>query len=391
MLLNTHVYVLLAVMTLAVLPAETTPRISGTGGIREGDAPCLVISGVAPGSEVELTATRRALYGRPGLIASRARFRADAQGQVFLHADAPLEGSWDSADPFALLWSMTPQDGSDGIELPEHVVLLRAVTGGATAEAVLDLRADQLEEIAVPEAGPGAFLLRPSAEGPHPAIIVLGGSEGGDVTARRIGPLLASRGFAVLGVPYYVPAWMDSGPGLAGLPNAFVNIPLERVETALRVLQARSDIRAGAIALYGVSKGAEMALAAASRIEGFAAIAAIVPSDVVWEGWGAREPGRTSGFSWRGEPLDFVPYAGMDEALARLARGEPAVLRVPHDEGRAANPERVSAARIDAAAIRPPVYLLGGGRGPSVGVRRHGKGNGRPACARGTGNRIAAV
>ncbi|MEL7232737.1 MAG: hypothetical protein AAGJ85_09540 [Pseudomonadota bacterium] len=43
------------------------------------------------------------------------------------------------------------------------------------------------------------------------------------------------------------------------------------------------------VGLWGVSKGAEYVLIAGERIEGIDAIAAIVPSDVVWEGWGANE------------------------------------------------------------------------------------------------------
>lgn len=124
-------------------------------------------------------------------------------------------------------------------------------------------------------------------------------------------------------------------------------------------IRRRGDV--GRVGIYGVSKGAEYALAAASRIQGFDAVAAIVPSDVIWEGWGAGSDKARSGFSWRGATLPFVPYEGMREALGKLARGEPARLRDPHDRGRAANPARVGPARIAVENIRVPVLVAGGG------------------------------
>ncbi|MEL6709828.1 MAG: dienelactone hydrolase, partial [Pseudomonadota bacterium] len=52
---------------------------------------------------------------------------------------------------------------------------------------------------------PGAFLTLPSGNGPHPAIIVLGGSEGSDSAARTFTKRFVPQGYAVLGLPYYGP------------------------------------------------------------------------------------------------------------------------------------------------------------------------------------------
>lgn len=67
--------------------------------------------------------------------------------------------------------------------------------------------AKDLFEIRAFVGNPGfAFLARPAnASGPLPLIIVLGGSEGDDHTAREIAPRLASEGYAVLGFPYRSP------------------------------------------------------------------------------------------------------------------------------------------------------------------------------------------
>lgn len=209
---------------------------------------------------------------------------------------------------------------------------------------------------------PGAFFLAPKDHGPHPTIIILGGSEGGDIGARAKAPLFLAEGYAVLGLPYYSPAWRGQAPQFSKLPRAFASIPLENLEIALAWLSAREDVRSDAIGIYGVSKGAEYALLAGSLIDGFAAIAAIVPSDVVWEGWGpGTQSGQKSSFSWRGKDLPFVPYVGMQEAFAKLAGGDRSVrLRVPHDRGRNANPDRAVAARIAVQDIDEPVLVAGG-------------------------------
>jgi hypothetical protein len=92
------------------------------------------------------------------------------------------------------------------------------------------------------------------------------------------------------------------------------------------------------------------------------AVAAIVPSDVIWEGWGpGSTSGETSSFSWRGEPLDFVPHKGIERAIAGVPDEDRVPMRVPHAEGRLAHPERVRAARIRVEDIDEPVFLLGGG------------------------------
>ncbi len=142
---------------------------------------------------------------------------------------------------------------------------------------------------------PGAFLVLPEGVARPPVVIVLGGSEGGDGAARTKAPLFVAAGCAVLGLPYYSPAYGSQPQQVPGLPKAFVDIPLDLVERARDWLRARGDVDGQRIGLYGVSKGAELALAAAARIDGLAAVAAIVPSDVVWEGWGDGRPEGTSG------------------------------------------------------------------------------------------------
>ncbi len=209
---------------------------------------------------------------------------------------------------------------------------------------------------------PGAFFITPDGAGPFPAIILLGGSEGGDGTVRTKAPLFLAEGYAVLGLPYYSPAYFGQQPQFPNLPRAFHNIPVDKLEVARDWLRQQSSVGDRPVGVYGVSKGAEFALLGASLIDGFDAIAAIVPTDVVWEAWGpGTVEGESSSFSWRGKPLPFVPYVGMNEEIAKYATPEPNVrLRTPQDAGRHRYPEKVEAARIKVERIDEPVLVAGG-------------------------------
>lgn len=339
-------------------PAISTPPSS----IAAGGMPIVTMTGAPPGAPVRVEAHRPDVYGRPILYRSTATFRADRCGRVSL-ADPPLEAAWTDGDPRGLLWSMSATAEAPGKGWNSGEVRLAADFGAdgsveATGRLEIATSTAMYREVALGADHPGAFFIHPAPGARRPVIILLGGSDGGDGAARFIAPRFLARGYAVLGVPYYQPGY-GPGPKIPGLPAAFADIPLDRLEGVLAWIRKRDD--AGRVGIYGVSKGAEYALAAASRIEGFDAVAAIVPSDVIWEGWGAGSDTARSSFSWRGAALPFVPYEGMREALGKLARGEPARLRDPHDRGRAANPVRVGPARIAVENIQAPVLVAGGG------------------------------
>ena len=199
----------------------------------------------------------------------------------------------------------------------------------------------------------------------RPAIILLGGSEGGSAVTRGAAQL-ASYGFAVLALPYYSPAeWPSQKAELPTLPGAFTDIPIDRLNEARAWLQARenvnADVDAKRIAIYGTSKGAEFALLAGVHLRWVTSVVAVVPSDVVWEGWGPNiEPGKRSSFSIGGKPFPFVPYEDFGKEFMGFQTGEDVRIRRPQDKGRAANPAAAATARIPAERIKAPVMLIAG-------------------------------
>jgi dienelactone hydrolase len=195
----------------------------------------------------------------------------------------------------------------------------------------------------------------------RPAIILLGGSEGGSIVTRGAAAL-ASRGFAVLALPYYSPAqWPSQKAELPTLPAAFADIPIERLNEARAWLQSRDDVDATRIALKGTSKGAEFALLAALHLPWVSSVVAVVPTDVVWEGWGPGvEIGQRASFALNGKPFPFVPYVDAGKEFMGYQTGEVVRARRPQDKGRAAHPAAAVTARIAVERIKAPVLVVGG-------------------------------
>ena len=310
-------------------------------------APFIRLRGFTPHAEVDVSFIRTPPDGVPPSFRATARYRVASDGTVDL-ASAPLSGDWKAALSEAPYWSMQPDAQA---HVPARgVVLIQAKSNGKQTQA----------EYRLPEIGqslnervnifPGAFLTRPiNVSGPLPLIIVLGGSEGDDLTAREIAPRLASQGFAVLGLPYRSP---DRGRGQAitGLPSVFSEIPVDRMEQVREWALADARVDAERIGIWGVSKGAEFAIIAAANYPWLDAVVAVVPSDVVWEGFGsgALERTGTSSFSLRGKPLPFVPY------------GEPGRLRNSKVSGRWLHPLKAAAARIPIERYEGLLLVAGG-------------------------------
>lgn len=140
------------------------------------------------------------------------------------------------------------------------------------------------------------FVPRDSARR-RPAVITLGGSEGG--IGEGDAKALAEHGYVVLALAYF---------GAPGLPDELGDIPLEYFDTAIDWLKTQPGVDAERIGMIGVSKGAEAALLVASRNSSIKVVVAGSPSNVAWQGIGrASREGRGS-WSLGGRPWSFLPY-----------------------------------------------------------------------------------
>lgn len=154
----------------------------------------------------------------------------------------------------------------------------------------------------IDEAGLFANFYPAAGKGPHPGVLLLGGSEGGlGPGAAQMALALQSEGFSVLHQAYF---------GAPGTPDALERIPLESFGKALEWLEKHPEIHGDRLGLVGVSKGAEAALLAASGSERLAAVVAAAPSSVVWNGvdWGRGGQARQTSWTLAGEDLAAMPY-----------------------------------------------------------------------------------
>src|SRR5439155_17307738 len=123
-----------------------------------------------------------------------------ADGVVDPSAQAPLDGTYSGVDPMGLFWSMQPlvDDMARAPfallnEAPLVVNLTVEVDGVASAVVTLErlIVADGLRARDVRERGLVGRFFQPEAGGPHPALLVFGGSGGGLGWSGHVAPLLA--------------------------------------------------------------------------------------------------------------------------------------------------------------------------------------------------------
>jgi uncharacterized protein len=138
------------------------------------------------------------------------------------------------------------------------------------------------------------------AAGRRPAILFIGGSEGGlQPGSGGILGGLTGAGYDVLYVCYF---------GCPGTPPHLVSVPLESFDRALAWLGAQPGIDPRRIGVVGGSKGAEAALLVAARHPELRGVVVGMPSSVAWPAItasGAPQPSWTD----HGAPVAFLPYA----------------------------------------------------------------------------------
>jgi len=357
-------FVPLFVLWWASCATAQTFHVEPANPILVGEPLSIKVDGLPADQNVTLTAERSMAAsspeGSPVLYRSQVVFPAP-QGTLDLATAKPVSGTYTDADIHGLFWSMAPVAGGElgGLQ-PLQVKLTATVEGRVLASATIEF-IDALPEVEVEQVKqfPGAVFATLPGNVRRPALIVLGGSEGGGWVARDRSPRFASRGFAVLGLPYYSPGAKDRE--IPELPAAFADIPVERLDAAFAWLKARPEVDASRVALVGVSKGAEFVLIAASRFKWITSVVAIAPTDVVWEGWGPGvEPGKRSSFAFDGKPLPFVPYREFAEEMAGFRTGREVRMRRFQDKGRAADPAAAVKARIEVEKFRGPLLVIGG-------------------------------
>lgn len=190
----------------------------------------------------------------------------------------------------------------------------------------------------------------PATTGRHPAIVLLGGSEGGDVMSRAA-PEFAAHGYVAASVAYF---------GAPGLPQTLENIPVETVGNAVQAIASRPDVDPERIAIMGASKGGELALLVASLYPQIHAVVAVVPSPFAWQGIAHALGAPTSSWTYESKPLPYVAYSAEMGQLfgAAFTTHAPLDLRKGYEASMRRNGSQVAPAMFRLENIKGPILFI---------------------------------
>lgn len=284
---------------------------------------------------------------------SEALYSANEKGYVRLKRNGPIAGSYSGIDAMGLFWSMQPDKPGAMFKAPNEMTMRLSLWIDhhlvATKEFKRYKKAPEVKRIDLNEKGLVGALFLPSSTKPLPVIITLSGSNGG-ISENRA-QLLASHEFAVLALGYF---------RAEGLPSNLENIPLEYFVKAFEWLKAHPDIDGTRIGLYGVSRGAELALLLGTLYpETFRGIVAALPSSHVFGGLGTRD---IPAWTLDGKPA--LPPSPIPEREVEDQRGKdakhpltttPQFLEAMKDE------KNFAVGAIPVEKIQCPLLLISGG------------------------------
>jgi len=195
----------------------------------------------------------------------------------------------------------------------------------------------------------GAYIHFPPSQKPLPVIITLGGAEGGLSFTQEEADSMVKEGFIIMRFGYFKYS-------KSTMKQTLNEIRIEKVIEAIEWLKKNPSVDSTRIALLGISKGAELALLVASKTNSVKAVAAHVPSHVVWYGMGKWKGLNKSSWTYQGEPIAFLPYAKPKSGwfTKRIAEF--------YEAGIESYPDKIPPATIPVENISGPIFLSSGGR-----------------------------
>ena len=158
----------------------------------------------------------------------------------------------------------------------------------------------------------GELFLPSEDKYPGKALICFSGSDGGIELSKVLAKVFQEQGLATLALAYVIGE---------NLPKQFSCIPVDFIETAAKRLH---DMGYHKVGLWGISKGAELALLAGSLLpELINAVIAVSPMNTICQGFAKKKgisfvPG--SCWSFHGEELPYTAYGTKKFPLGQILR-----------------------------------------------------------------------
>jgi acetyl esterase/lipase len=151
---------------------------------------------------------------------------------------------------------------------------------------------------------------------------------------------------------------------MPGLPHDLIGIPLEYFEKALDWLRHQDGVAFDRLAVWGGSRGGELALLLGSRFPALKAVVGGVPSALVWPGVNERR-GFDAAWTWRGIAIPFLArgsagdFAEHAETIS-MPGGGTAFSYAPSFEWSMRDQSSLEDYTIPVEKIQGPVLLVGG-------------------------------
>lgn len=340
-------------------PVEHLPSITITPSFALIDEPVsIIISHLSPSEIVTVVATTR--LNSQGIYESWASFKANAEGTVNVGEQSPIRGTYQGVDPMGLFWSMEARrdiDPSFTLDLSVPCIYNFEIKTESNVVATVQIERmfmlPNVSEIAITEDGINGTLFMPGNGKSYPAIIMLGGSDGGALIGQAA--LLASHGYATLALSYF---------GHTPLPRQLVEIPLEYFGNAIQWLKHNPYIDSEQIAVLGVSRGGELALLIGATYPEVNAVIGYSASGVMWQGINLVSEDEASAWSLANTPLPFIPLRRSDEFQAyvneQTAYNMPVEYNSLFIENMENNTNILEQATIAVENINGPVMLISG-------------------------------
>ncbi|XP_068610026.1 acyl-coenzyme A thioesterase 2, mitochondrial-like [Brachionichthys hirsutus] len=229
------------------------------------------VEGLPPHKSVELRS--KVVDDRGMTFKASAVYKADETGQVDVCRSPSLRGSYTGVQPMGLFWAMAPETPHSkflkkNVLIPTRVEIeaLSAETGEILASEIneREYMTEGMKRIPVREGSIRGVLFVPPGDGPFPGIIDLY-TFGGRLCEPRAS-LLASKGYAVLALPYF---------GYQDLPKNPQTLHLEYFEEAVTYLRTRPEVCGPGIGIISMSHSGGLALAMSSFLPGISATVCI--------------------------------------------------------------------------------------------------------------------
>ena len=317
-----------AIFATALQAGTVTLRISGvhsaTGNVVAslcGDAAapfpgaCLSLGGMAPARKGEVLLRIANVANGTYAVQAFHDENGDHRPQI------PQEGfGFSNNTGFPTSYKAAAVQVKGNTEIALTMTYMLGVGTGRTGspQAIAPVLPPGVAKVDLREDGLYGTLFMPDGNKDMPALVLIGGSEGGVDTISLMATSFAAEGFATLALAYW---------NAPGLPQSLENIPLEYFDRAIAWLRAQPHV--AGIGMLGWSRGSEAALLIAASNPAIRAVVGVAPSSVVWPGlnfrsMAAKQPAWTlRGFPLPAVAIDSSGFSTKDPLAAMFSRSFP--------------------------------------------------------------------